>query len=50
MNDSSKYRQTIIVVAAAVSLLLIFNGCDGNGGREVQGNVLSLRGTATFED
>src|SRR6266446_5425858 len=50
MNDSSKYRRTIIVVAAAVGLLLIFSGCDRNGGREVQGNVLFLRGTVTFED
>jgi hypothetical protein len=50
MNDSSKYWRTIIAVAVAVGSLLIFSGCDRNGGREVQGNVLFLRGTVTFED
>jgi hypothetical protein len=50
MDNSSKYRRTLLALAAAVGLLLILNGCDRDGGREVQGNVLSLRGTVTFED
>jgi len=50
MNDSSKYRRTLIAVAAAVNLLLIFNGCGRDGGREVQGNIISIRGTVTSED
>jgi hypothetical protein len=49
MNDSSKYRRTILALAAALGLLLIFSGCDRNGGREVQGNVLSIRGTVTID-
>jgi hypothetical protein len=49
MNDSSKYRRTLLALGAAVGLLLIFTGCGKNGGREVQGNVLSVRGTATIE-
>jgi hypothetical protein len=48
MNDSSKYRRTTIAVATTVSLLLIFNGCGRDGGREVQGNVISIRGTLTI--
>jgi len=48
MNDSSKYRRTIIALSAGMSLLLIFSGCDRNAGREVQGNVLFLRGAATL--
>jgi len=50
MDDSSKYRRTLLALAAAVNLLLILSGCGRDGGREVQGNVLSLRGTVTFED
>ena len=49
MNESSKYRRTIITLAAGMSLLLIVNGCDKNGSREVQGNVISIRGTVTIE-
>jgi hypothetical protein len=49
MNDSSKYRRTIVAVAAAISLLLILSGCSKNGGREVQGNVISVRGTVTLD-
>ena len=33
----------------AASLLPIFSGCDGNGGYEVQGNVLFLRGNVTLD-
>ena len=50
MDDSSKYRRTIIALSGAIGLLLILNGCGRDGGREVQGNVLSLRGTVTFVD
>jgi hypothetical protein len=49
MNDSSKYRRTLVALAAAVSLLLIFTGCGKNGGREVQGNVISIRGTVSID-
>lgn len=49
MNDSSKYRRTILALAAAVGLLLIFTGCGKNGGREVQGNVISIRGAVAIE-
>jgi hypothetical protein len=49
MNYSPQYRRTLLDLAAAVSLLLIFTGCGKNGGREVQGNVISLRGTATID-
>jgi hypothetical protein len=48
MNDSSKYRRTLLALTA-VSLLPILSGCSKNGGREVQGNVLFLRGTVTLE-
>jgi hypothetical protein len=48
MNESSKFRQTLWASAVAANLLLIFSGCDRNGGREVQGNVLFLRGTVTL--
>ena len=50
MNDSSQYRRTLLAVAAAIGLLLIFPGCGKNGGREVQGNVISVRGTATVNN
>ena len=50
MNDSSKYRRTLLALTAAVGLLLILSGCGRDGGREVQGNVLFLRGTVTFKD
>jgi hypothetical protein len=49
MEDSSKYRRTLLGVAAVVSVLVIFIGCDRDGGREVQGNVLFLRGTVALE-
>jgi len=49
MNDSSKYRRTLLAPASAVGLLLIFTGCGKNGGREVQGNVISIRGTVTID-
>jgi hypothetical protein len=49
MNYSSKYRRTIWALAVAVDLMLIFSGCGRNGGREVQGNVLFLRGTVTID-
>jgi hypothetical protein len=49
MNDSSKYRRTLLALAAAVGLLLILSGCDKNGGREVQGNVISIRGAVAIE-
>ena len=50
MNDSSKYRRrTLLAVAAPVGLLLIFSGCGRDGGREVQGNVISVRGTVTID-
>ena len=49
MNDSSKFRRTIWTLVVGVGLLLIFSGCDRNGGREVQGNVIFLRGTVTIE-
>jgi hypothetical protein len=49
MEDSSKYRRTLLGIAAVVSVLVIFIGCGKNGGREVQGNVLSLRGTVTID-
>src|SRR5260370_29479000 len=48
MNDSSKYRRRLLALTA-VSLIPILSGCDKNGGREVQGNVLFLRGTVTLE-
>src|SRR5207248_4174792 len=50
MDDSSKYRRTIIALSAAIGSLLILNGCGRDGSREVQGNLLSLRGTVTSED
>lgn len=49
MNDSSKFQRPILALAALVSLVLIFSGCDRSGGREVQGNVLFLRGTVTID-
>ena len=49
MNDSSKYQRTSLALAAAVSLLLIFSGCGRDGGHEVQGNVISVRGTVTID-
>lgn len=49
MNDSSKYRRTLVALAATGSLLLIFTGCGKNDGREVQGNVMSVRGAVTIE-
>jgi hypothetical protein len=49
MNDSSRYRRTLLGIAAVVSMLVIFTGCDKNGGREVQGNVISIRGTVTID-
>jgi hypothetical protein len=49
MDDSSKYRRTIIALAAGMSLLPIFSGCGKNGGHEVQGNVISVRGTVTID-
>jgi len=49
MNESSKLRQTVWASTVAANLLLIFSGCDSNRGREVQGNVIFLRGTVTLE-
>jgi hypothetical protein len=49
MHDSSQFRRTILALTAGVNLLLIFSGCDKTGGREVLGNVLSLRGTVTLD-
>src|SRR5947207_5457299 len=49
MNDSSQYRRTHLALAAAGSLLLIFSGCGRDGGREVQGNVISIRGAVTID-
>ncbi len=49
MDDSSKYRRTIIALAVGMSLLPIFSGCGKNRGREVQGNVISIRGTVTID-
>ena len=50
MDDSSKYRRILLALSGAIGLLLILSGCGRDGGREVQGNVLSLRGAVTFED
>ena len=49
MNDSSQYRRTHLALAAAGSLLLIFSGCGRDGGREVQGNVISIQGAVTID-
>jgi hypothetical protein len=49
MDDSSKYRRTLLALAAAVGLLLILSGCGRGGGREVQGNVISVRGAVTID-
>ncbi len=49
MNDSSKYRRRLLALTAAVSLLPTLSGCSKNGGREVQGNVISIRGTVTID-
>jgi hypothetical protein len=49
MDGSSKYRRTIIALAAGTSFLLIFSGCGKNGGREVQGNVISIQGAVTID-
>ena len=49
MNDSSKYRRRLLALTAAVSLLPILSGCGKNGGREVQGNVISIRGAVTID-
>jgi len=49
MNDSSKYRRTLLALTAAVSLLPILSGCGKNGGREVKGNVISIRGAVTID-
>jgi hypothetical protein len=49
LDDSSKYRRTLIALAAAVGLLLILSGCGRDGGREVQGNVISFRGNVAID-
>jgi hypothetical protein len=49
MDHSPKYRRTLLGIAAVVSVLVIFTGCGKNGGREVQGNVISIRGTVTID-
>jgi hypothetical protein len=49
MKDSSQYRRTLLALAASVGLVLILSGCGRNGGREVQGNVISIRGTVTID-
>jgi hypothetical protein len=49
MNDSSKFRRTIWTLVVGVGLLLILSGCGKNGGREVQGNVISIRGSVTID-
>jgi hypothetical protein len=49
MNDSSQYRRTLLALAAAIGLLLILSGCGRDDGREVQGNVISVRGAVAIE-
>ena len=46
--NTSKYRRTILALAA-VGLLLILSGCGKNGAEKVQGNLLFLRGSVTFD-
>ena len=50
MNNSSKYRRTILALAAGICLPLIFTGCGKPGDRAVLANVIFVRGNVVFDN